>query len=56
VIADDLLATGGTVEAVVSLVEKLGAEVVECAFLAELNFLKGRERLPKGKVYSLLRF
>lgn len=56
VVADDLLATGGTVSTVVALVEELGAEVVECAFLAELEFLKGRERLPAGKVYSLLRF
>lgn len=56
VVADDLLATGGTVSTVVSLVEQLGAEVVECAFLAELEFLKGRDRLPKGKVFSLLRF
>jgi adenine phosphoribosyltransferase len=56
VVADDLLATGGTVSTVVALVEELGAEVVECAFLAELEFLKGRERLPEGKVYSLLRF
>lgn len=55
-IADDLLATGGTVSAVVELVEELGAEVVECAFLAELDFLNGRERLPEGKVFSLLNF
>lgn len=55
-IADDLLATGGTMAAVVELVEDLGAEVVECAFLAELDFLHGRERLPQGKVFSLLNF
>jgi adenine phosphoribosyltransferase len=56
VIADDLLATGGTVEAVVDLVQGLGAEVVECAFMAELGFLQGRSRLPQDKVFSLLKF
>jgi len=56
VIADDLLATGGTVEAVVDLVEGLGAEIFECAFMAELEFLNGRRRLPEGKVFSLLQF
>ncbi len=55
-IADDLLATGGTVSAVVKLVEELGAELVECAFLAELDFLHGRQRLPENKVFSLLHF
>lgn len=56
VIADDLLATGGTVEAVVDLVQGLGAEIVECAFMAELEFLNGRKRLPDGKVFSLMKF
>jgi len=56
IVADDLLATGGTVAAVVSLVQDLGAEVVECAFLAELEFLHGRKRLPEGKTFSLLKF
>ena len=56
VIADDLLATGGTVAAVVDLVSELGAEIVECAFMAELEFLAGRKRLPEGKVFSLLQF
>lgn len=55
-IADDLLATGGTVSAVVDMVTQLQAEVVECAFMAELEFLEGRKRLPEGKVYSLLKF
>ncbi len=55
-IADDLLATGGTVSAVVELVEGLGAEIVECCFMTELMFLNGRDRLPKDKVYSLLQF
>ena len=52
----DLLATGGTVSAVVKLVEGLGAEIVECAFMAELDFLEGRKKLPEGKVFSLLNF
>lgn len=55
-IADDLLATGGTVAAVVELVEGLGAEIVECCFMTELTFLNGRDRLPKDKVHSLLQF
>ncbi|MBW6511872.1 MAG: adenine phosphoribosyltransferase [Desulfuromonadaceae bacterium] len=56
IIADDLLATGGTVAAVVDLVGELGVEIVECAFMAELEFLDGRKRLPDGKVFSLLKF
>ncbi|PLX92887.1 MAG: adenine phosphoribosyltransferase [Desulfuromonas sp.] len=56
IVADDLLATGGTMSAVVDLVEELGAEVVECTFMAELAFLEGRKRLPEGKVFSLLQF
>lgn len=55
-IVDDLLATGGTVAAVVDLVQELKAEVVECAFMTELQFLEGRKRLPEGKVFSLLQF
>lgn len=55
IIADDLLATGGTMAAVVDLVEKVGAEIHECAFMAELEFLDGRSKLPEGKVYSLLK-
>ncbi len=54
-LADDLLATGGTMAAVVDLVEKMGAEIHECAFMAELEFLNGRSRLPDGKVFSLLK-
>jgi adenine phosphoribosyltransferase len=56
IVADDLLATGGTMKAVVDLVDQAGAEVHECAFMAELEFLKGRDKLPDGKVYSLLKF
>lgn len=56
VIADDLLATGGTMAAVIQLLDRAGAELFECAFLAELEFLHGRDKLPDGKVYSLLKF
>jgi adenine phosphoribosyltransferase len=56
IVADDVLATGGTMEAVVGLLEKLGAEIVECCFLAELTALKGRSRLKGRKVFSLLKY
>lgn len=52
-IIDDLLATGGTVRATIDLVEKLGAEVVGCAFLIELTDLNGAEKL-KGVEYKTL--
>jgi len=55
-IADDLLATGGTMSAVVDMVQSMGAEIVECCFMAELDFLNGRQKLPTGKVFSLLTF
>jgi adenine phosphoribosyltransferase len=55
-IADDLIATGGTAVAATALVSKLGGEVVECAFLIELSFLKGRERLKPYGVFSLLQY
>jgi adenine phosphoribosyltransferase len=51
---DDLLATGGTARALVELVEMLGGEVVGCAFLVELTFLGGRERLGAHEAYSLV--
>lgn len=54
-IVDDVLATGGTVEAAVHLVEKLGGEVVGLGFLLELP-LGGRERLTKYKIHSLIRY
>ncbi len=56
VIIDDLLATGGTVEAAIKLIEKLGGEVVGCAFLIELKDLKGREKLHNYDVYSLIQY
>jgi adenine phosphoribosyltransferase len=55
-IADDLLATGGTISAVVDMVKGMGGEIVECCFMAELAFLKGRDRLPEEKVFALLTF
>ncbi|HWI40140.1 MAG TPA: adenine phosphoribosyltransferase, partial [Verrucomicrobiae bacterium] len=55
-IADDVLATGGTMAAVVDMVDSLGGELVECCFMAELEFLDGRKRLPEGKAFSLLKF
>lgn len=56
VIVDDLLATGGTAEAVIRLVEKLGATVIGVAFLVELAFLKGRQRLKNYRVHSLISY
>jgi len=56
VIADDLLATGGTAAAVVRLVEKLGGNVVGLSFVIELEFLKGRARLAGYDVFSLLKY
>jgi adenine phosphoribosyltransferase len=53
---DDLLATGGTAKASCELVEKLGATVVACAFVVELDFLRGREKLEGYNVHSLLHF
>jgi adenine phosphoribosyltransferase len=56
VIADDLLATGGTAAATAELVTRLGGTVVECAFVIELAFLKGRNRVKPYKVFSLLQY
>jgi len=56
VIADDLIATGGTAAATAALVSRLGAIVVECAFVIELGFLNGREKLKPYGVYSVLQY
>ena len=56
VIIDDLLATGGTIESNIKLVEKLGGEVAGLVFFIELEFLKGREKLEGYKVSSLVKF
>ena len=55
-IVDDLLATGGTIRATCNLIEKVGAEVVGLAFLVELTFLKGRERLQGYDVTALIAY
>jgi adenine phosphoribosyltransferase len=56
VLADDLLATGGTISAAAELVRQLGGEIVELAFLIELTALKGRERLNGLPVFSLMQY
>ncbi|HEY7621342.1 MAG TPA: adenine phosphoribosyltransferase [Solirubrobacteraceae bacterium] len=53
---DDLLATGGTAKALCELVEQLDGDVVSCAFLIELAFLQGRERLAGYDVHALLQY
>jgi adenine phosphoribosyltransferase len=55
-VVDDLLATGGTAVASCELIEKLGAKVEACAFVVELDFLKGREKLTSYEVHSLLHY
>lgn len=55
-IVDDLLATGGSAQATAQLVERLGGKVVGIAFLIELTFLRGREKLDGYDVYSLIQY
>jgi adenine phosphoribosyltransferase len=55
-IHDDVLATGGTVEAIAGLVEQLGAKVCGACFIIELGFLKGRERLAKYDCHALITY
>jgi adenine phosphoribosyltransferase len=55
-VVDDLLATGGTVKGTIELVERLKGEVVGLAFLVELDFLKGRDRLEGRRVTSVIRY
>ena len=55
-VLDDLLATGGTARAAVELVREVEGEVVECAFIVELAFLGGRERLRPHGVFSLVSY
>ena len=53
---DDVLATGGTANATCRLIEKMGGEIVQCNFLLELDFLKGRDKLLDYNVKSLLHY
>jgi adenine phosphoribosyltransferase len=55
-LVDDLLATGGTMEASCRLLEKAGARIVGCAFLIELTFLGGREKLRPHEAFALLHY
>jgi adenine phosphoribosyltransferase len=56
VIHDDVLATGGTVEAIAGLVEQLGGQVVGINFVIELTFLHGRDRLAQHDLYALITY
>jgi adenine phosphoribosyltransferase len=55
-IVDDLLATGGTVNGTIDLVRRLQGDVVGVAFLVELTFLKGRQKLPGQRVHSVISY
>ncbi len=55
-IVDDLLATGGTIEATIKLVEELGGVVVGCAFLIELTYLNGRDKLKDYNIRTLMQY
>jgi adenine phosphoribosyltransferase len=55
-IVDDLLATGGTASAATALLTKIGAQILEITFFIELTFLKGREKLNRFPVRSLVKF
>lgn len=55
-LVDDLLATGGTAEAAARLLRRIGGEVAACAFVIELVFLKGRQRLSETPVHSLVKY
>lgn len=55
-ITDDLLATGGTIDATIKLVEQLGGIVVGCAFLVELTYLNGRDKLEGHDVLTLMEY
>jgi adenine phosphoribosyltransferase len=56
VIVDDLMATGGTIAASAALVEKLGGDLLECAFVIELPDLKGREKMGNRNCFAIIEF
>ncbi|WP_299978673.1 adenine phosphoribosyltransferase [Desulfobacula sp.] len=56
IIVDDLIATGGTIGATVKLAKKLGADIIECAFVVELPDLKGRDQIQDCKVFVITEF
>ena len=55
-VVDDLLATGGTVHGTIELIERLKGDIVGLAFLVELDFLHGRDRLDGRRVTSVIRY
>ena len=55
-LVDDLIATGGTCSAATQLIEKLGGEIIECAFVIDLPDLKGKEKLKKYKIFTMIEF
>lgn len=55
-LVDDLLATGGTASAVTEIIERLGGKILEVAFLIELEFLHGRDKLKNHQVFSIIRY
>lgn len=55
-VVDDLLATGGTIAAATQLIEQVGGSVLELAFVIELTFLNGRQRLEPYPIYSLIQY
>jgi adenine phosphoribosyltransferase len=55
-LVDDVLATGGTMEATCQMVEKLGGQILGISFLIELDYLKGRKKLKNYKVDSLMHY
>ena len=55
-LVDDVLATGGTIQAACQLIDKAGGQVAGCAFLLELLFLKGRDKLRDYPIFSLIQY
>ncbi len=53
---DDLLATGGTTNAAMELIEKIGGKIIEAAFVIELEFLKGKDKIKNVPIFSLIKY